>query len=296
MDEGKELLTALVLAVEGNNTELINKYKYENLLYGFSLISIVSNFIALTDYGINFDFGFEVIKKGTKLYRIRKIEPNVDLNDSSQWSFNPKRTKNRANVEGEIALYLGTTETVCLLETHIKEGESYALGEYEVKEDIMLGGFIRSEDKDKMSWVKAAIVLNAFLIAPARCDKNKELFELLDNAFEGLTLDQIKVKDIDNPNLPLKFAVVNKRNKFYDLTNRLLIPIKEKYKEGISYSSCYIPLGTVGIRCTDRNIVLYKEGIKKIQFVRSKLKINDKKFTDVKMMKILIDTFTNLKK
>lgn len=296
MDEGKELLTALVLAVEENNKELINKYKYENLLYGFSLISIVSNFIALTNYGIDFDFGYEIIKKGTKLYRIRKIEPNVDFNDASQWSFNPKRTKNRANVEGEIALYLGTTETVCLLETHIKEGESYALGEYEVKEDIMLGGFIRSEDKDKMSWVKAAMVLNAFLIAPSRCDKNEELFQLLDSAFEGLSLDQIKVKDIDNPNLPLKFAVVNKRNKFYDLTNQLLIPIKEKYKEGISYSSCYIPLGSVGIRCTDRNIVLYEEGIKKIQFVRSNLKINDKKFTDVKMMKILIDTFTNLKK
>ncbi len=296
MDEEKELLTALVHAVEENNAELINKYKYESLFYGFGLISIVTNFIALTNYGIKFDFGFELLKKGTKLYRIRKYEPNVDFNDPSQWSYNPKRSKNRGNLEGEAALYLGTTEDVCILETHIKEGESYVLGEYEVKEDIKLGGFLHSEDKNNLSWTKAAMVLNAFLIAPSRCDKNEALFNLLDETFKGLTLDQIKVKDIENPNLPLKFGVANKRTKYYDLTNQLLKPIKEKYEYGITYSSCYIPLGTVGIRCSDRNIVLYDHGINKIKFIKSQIKTHNKQFTDIKMMRVLIETFSDSKK
>ena len=68
------------------------------------------------------------------------------------------------------------------------------------------------------------------------------------------------------------------------------IHFKEKYKDGVSYSSCYLPIGTVDIRFSDHNIVLYEQGISKIKFNRSEIKINDKKYSGVKLVKLLIDS------
>ena len=68
--------------------------------------------------------------------------------------------ENRANKSGEPALYLGTTENICILETHIRKNEKYVLGEYEVTEDIILGGFLDWEDHKSMKKYLAGVILN----------------------------------------------------------------------------------------------------------------------------------------
>ena len=93
-----------------------------------------------------------------------------------------------------------------------------------------------------------------------------------------------EAKELD---LPLKFGYLNKREEFYKTTNKLLKSIKRKYPEGLSYSSCYIPLATVGITCSDTNVVLYKKGMNKIRFVRSTIKTNNAKFNGIDILKLM---------
>lgn len=288
-EEERKLYEDLIKAIVDNNSEEINRLKYECLFYGSNLLDVVINYITLSKNGIDFDFGCRIIKKGTKLYRIRRFEQNIDFNSEQQWSYPPKMPENRANRSGEPALYLGTEESVCILETHIAKDEMYALGEYEVVEDIKLGGFLECEDYKKKTRYLAGVILNAFLIAPSRGEKNKELFAYLDEHYYGLTINDIKIKDADKIDLPLKFGVINKKEEFYKITNRLIDSIKGKYKEGINYSSCYIPVATVGIMCSASNIVLYEKGMKKLRFVRSEIKKCDKNLSCIDVLKILSD-------
>ena len=81
--------------------------------------------------------------------------------------------------------------------------------------------------------------------------------------------------------LPLKFGTINKKNEFYKLTNKILFSIKKKYPDGINYSSCFIPASTIGIYCSDTNIALYDKGMKKIKYISSTIKTNDKKQWDI---------------
>lgn len=287
-EESRRLISELIKAVQENDKEKIDQLKYDNLWYGSNIFSLVPNYIFLTEAGIDFEFGFKIIKKGTKLFRVRKFLEGVNFNDNCQWSFPPSMPENRANHSKEAALYLGTTENVCILETHISKGEKYVVGEYEAINDIVLGGFIDCEDYGKKTRYDAGVVLNACLIAPARCDKNEELFSFLDDLYSGISINDLKVSDIEKLDLPLKFGFINKRNEFYKLTNRLITKIKEKYKDGLFYSSCYIPLSTVGITCSDSNIVLYKSGMEKIKFIKSEIKINTLKPTGLDFIKLLV--------
>lgn len=286
--ERKALLADLVSAIASGDKSEINRLKYDNLFYGSDLLDVVINYIFLSHIGIDFDFGHQTLKKGTKLYRVRSFKENTDFNDPSQWDFPPHMPENRANINGEPALYLGSTENVCLLETHIKKGEKYYLGEYEVSEDIELGGFLDCEDFKKVSWYLAGVILNAFLIAPARSSRNRELFRYLDEFYKGITRDDLQIKEARKLDLPVKFGVINKKEEFYGITNRLIEIIKLKHPEGLSYSSCYLPLATIGIVCSDHNIVLYRDGIKKVRFIKSSLKICDMKFDGLDAIKLLI--------
>ena len=287
--ERKMLFSELVKALQSGDEDLVNKLKYDNIFYGSNLLDVVINYITLSHGGIDFDFGYQILKKGTKLYRIRSIKENVNFNDPLQWSYPPHTPENRANCKGEPALYLSSTENVCLLETHIKKGEQYYLGEYEVIDDIELGGFLSCEDFKKYSWYLAGVILNAFLIAPARGDKNKDLFEYLDGCYKNLTLDDLQIGEANKMDLPLKFGVINKKEDFYKVTNRLIEIIKKQHPEGLSYSSCFIPVATIGILCSDYNIVLYRDGMKKIKFIKSSLKICDSKLEGLDIIKILIN-------
>lgn len=58
--------------------------------------------------------------------------------------------------------------------------------------------------------------------------------------------------------------------------------------DGIRYSSCYLPLETVGIECSDFNVVLYSEGISKIKFIDYKIKTNIINFNYTDFLKILV--------
>ena len=72
--------------------------------------------------------------------------------------------------------------------------------------------------------------------------------------------------------------------------------MQKQNREGIRYSSCYIPAETIGISCSDFNVVLYSEGIKKIKYISSEIKINEQKFTDLDLMKIVSDTSDKVKR
>lgn len=269
----------------------VKKAKYNLLWEASNFLEVIVNYITLYKSGLKYDFGKSIITKGTKLYRIRCYENDIDFSNPKQWQAPPHRPQNRANNEGQEALYLGSTETICLLETHINKGDKYVLGSYEVLEDIEVGGYL-SYDSDNELHNLAGTVLNAFLIAPARSQRNKELFSYLDSQYGALVLDDLA--DINELNekgglqLPIKFGVLNRLEKYYCLTNQLCNILSKDTPDGIRYSSCYLPMETVGIECSDFNIVLYSEGISKIKFVDYDIKTNIKDFDYASFLKIVI--------
>ncbi|MDE6105221.1 MAG: RES family NAD+ phosphorylase, partial [Clostridia bacterium] len=224
------------------------------------------------------------LKKGTILYRIRKFENGVNFDDTSQWTPPPSRLQNRANHKGQAALYLGSTETVCLLEAHVHRNEKYVLATYECVDDIELSGFFTHNDN--LYHHIAGVTLNACLIAPSRNETNKEIFEYLDDYYGDLQPDDIKDWKIDF-DLPLQFAVVNKRNQYYETTNMIADVLHKRSSYGIRYSSCYLPLETLGIVCSDFNVVLYDKGLEKIRFLQAEVKTNDIIFSDVDFIKMV---------
>lgn len=134
----------------------------------------------------------------------------------------------------------------------------------------------------------AGVTLNACLIAPSRNEINKELFEYLDSFYGDLQPDDIRDWK-NNFDLPLQFAVLNKRNQYYETTNCITDILRKQTPCGIRYSSCYLPMETLGIVCSDFNVVLYKEGISKVKFIRADIKTNEQKLSDVDSIKIVCE-------
>lgn len=282
----REKVNKLIEAIKNKDSQKIEKAKYEVLCDCANLFDLVTNYIVLDKFGVNFDFGTSVIKKGTKLYRIRRFNSNTDFNEPSQWTAPPLKPQNRANKKGQEALYLGSTETICLFETHMQTGEKYALATYECIDDIEVGGFCLYK-KDLYHFI-AGVTLNACLIAPSRNEINKELFEYLDSFYGDLQPDDIRDWK-NNFDLPLQFAVLNKRNQYYETTNCITDILRKQTPCGIRYSSCYLPMETLGIVCSDFNVVLYKEGISKVKFLRADIKTNEQKLSDVDSIKIVCE-------
>lgn len=282
----KEKTSRLINALNSKDTQGIEKAKYEVLLDCANLFDLVTNYIVLDKFGVNFDFGTSTIKKGTKLYRIRRFDNGVDFNGASQWTAPPHRPQNRANRQGQEALYLGSTENVCLLETHIQQGEKYALATYECVDDIVLSGFFT--EKKNMYHHIAGVTLNAYFIAPSRNEINGKLFEFLDSHYGNLQPDDIADWKTDF-DLPLQFAVLNKRNQYHETTNMLADVLYKRSPYGIRYSSCYLPMEMLGIVCSDYNVVLYDKGIENIKFLGAEIKTNDKQIPDVEMLKIVCE-------
>ena len=202
----------------------IEKAKYSLLLEAANLLEVIANYVTLYKCGLKYDFGKSIIPRGTKLYRIRCYEDNTDFSNPNQWKAPPHKPQNRANIKGQEALYLGSTETICLLEAHIKKGDIYALGIYEVTANIEVGGYLAYHSNNLFQNL-AGIILNAFLIAPSRSSRNEELFSYLDTHYGLLTLDDLA--DINEANikraleLPMKFLVLNQLYKYYNITNQL---------------------------------------------------------------------------
>lgn len=288
----KKAINNYVNALNNKNNNEIEKAKYDLLWEISNFFELVINYIVLSQKGINFDFGKDVIPKGTRLFRIRKYESNIDFSATNEWTAPPHRPQNRANFQKQEALYLGSTENICLLETHIKKNEQYVLGNYEVIENIEVGGFLCKSNNIYHNY--AGMILNAFLIAPVRNEINKELFSKFDHYYGKLTLedftDMNELKEKGAFELPIKFGVLNQRDKYYHLTNKICKILSKFTPNGIRYSSCYLPLETIGIECTDYNIVLYHEGIKKTKFINYEIKKNNREFTG---SDILFNIFLN---
>lgn len=287
----KEAYDKYIKSLGSGRDDDIEKAKYNLLWEASNLFEIIVNYITLYKYGVKYGFGKSIIPKGTKLYRIRCYETDTDFSNPSQWKAPPHKPQNRANIKGQEALYLGSTETICMLEAHIKKGDKYALGIYEVEEDIEVGGYLTYDSNNILhNW--AGTVLNAFLIAPSRSQRNKELFSYLDSYYGVLTLDDFANTNelIENSGLqlPMKFGVLNQLEQYYNLTNQLCNILSADIPDGIRYSSCYLPLETVGIECSDFNIVLYSEGISKVKLIDHKIKTNILDFDYTDLLKVIM--------
>lgn len=287
----KEAYVKYLNSLNSGYDDDIEKAKYNLLLEAPNLFKVIINYVALYKFGLKYDFGKSVISQGTKLYRIRCYEPDTNFSDLNQWKAPPKKPQNRANIKGQEALYLGSTERTCLLEAHIRKGDKYALGIYEATENIEVGGYL-SFDSKNMSHNLAGMILNAFLIAPSRSPRNKELFSYLDAHYGVLTLDDLadinEVIKNGGLELPMKFGVLNQLEKYYALTNQLCNILSKDTPDGIRYSSCYLPLETVGIECSDFNIVLYSEGISKVKHIEYEIKTNTHGFDYTDFLKIIV--------
>lgn len=89
--------------------------------------------------------------------------------------------------------------------------------------------------------------------------------------------------------LPIKLGVLNQRDEYYKLTNKICNILSKSTPDGIRYSSCYIPLETSGIECSDYNIVLYHEGISKIKFINYEIKTNLRGVTGADIIKSYLE-------
>lgn len=298
----KKALEKLLSVSHTGTKEDIEKTKYETLWEAPNLFELVINYIFLDRIGFHICFGSKKIKKGTILYRIRDYSCNTDFSKPSEWAPSPYKKQNRANKKGQEAIYLASSEPLCFLETHKKVDEKYVLGKYECIEDFDVGGFFVKKNLSDLEWM-VADVLNAFLIAPSRNENNKDLFMYLDNKMGRITpddLSSIKTCLLDAKEemfLPYKFAVLNKKDKYYDLTNQLCEIVEKDFPCGIHYSSCYIPIGNPFIDCSEYNIALYTPALNYIRFVDYSVKTleikNKESFSDVSFAKILLGDLNN---
>lgn len=291
-EELYDLIQKYIIAIKSNKIEDVIQAKCDLILYDANFISVISNYIALYENGIDLKYGSYIIDKGTQLYRIRYFDNNTDFSDVTQWNPNPKRTENRANIQGEEALYLSNDEFLCRLETHLKPNQKYVVGTYECTEDIELGSFIAPLSDNEM-YRLIGMVLNAFLISPSRSDKNQDLFYYLDNKYGQLDLDDFSIYDISTMDLQFKYGVLNKNDMYYKMTNMICNTIKKNYPDGIRYSSCYMPFDTIGVECSIYNVVLYSTGIKKIKFKKQEIKINDFNYNEIDVVKTLLERDKN---
>ena len=291
-EEYYDLIQKYIIATKSNKIEDVIQAKCDLILYDANYVSVISNYVAFSKEGIELKYGSNKISKGTQLYRIRYFDKNIDFSDISQWNPNPKRTENRANIQGEEALYLSNDEFLCRLETHLKPNQKYVVGTYECIEDIEVGGFITPLSDNEM-YRLIGMVLNAFLIAPSRSDKNQDLFHYLDNKYGQLDLDDFSIYDISTMDLQFKYGVLNKNDMYYKMTNMICNTIKKNYPDGIRYSSCYMPFDTIGVECSIYNVVLYPTGIKKIKFKKQEIKINDFNYNEIDVVKTLLERDKN---
>ncbi len=290
-----EMLLLMKHATQNSDIKMLNYYRDRFLVCGDSLLDIISNYITLDKMGYAPIFSGFRLNKGYKLYRIRRYEEGVDFSNPCQWTAPPigKRWQNRANCEGQEALYLATNELLCILETQIKMGKKYVIATYECTEDICLGCLSFWNDTNKALNL-AALVLNSFLMAPARKEKeNIELFQYLDRHFGLVRPEDVAIKD--GALMPFKFAVMNQNNEYYTLTNQICDVIAKQFQDGILYGSCYIPLTTTGSICTDSNVVLYDNGIKKVKYLEHSIKTCniDPNQTELLTVQMIVEQFEN---
>lgn len=266
---------------------------YKDLFDSSDILNALCKYIANSECGIQYDFGNTVLKKGTKLYRVRRYSDEVDFANLTEWNPPPAKPQNRCNRVGETALYLGSDENICLLETYITKGEKYVLGEYEILNDIKVGGYTNVGLNESEWKVLASILLNDFLIAPSRNEHNKALFDIIDSNFSDTDFSKIKLSTLTSAKEELKLSwrigSINKGEKYYETTNRMCSILKKQNSNGIRYSSCFVPIETVGIECSAYNICLYESALKNIKYVNYSIKVNNSDLASESIAKIILN-------
>lgn len=262
-------------------------------LYEGDLFYALAKYISNSRMGLVYDFKGDVIPIGSTFYRIRRYKENTDFSNSKEWGPPPllKIEQGRCNNIGEKVLYLGSTELICLLETHIQPNEKYVLGKYTTVSDIKVGGYTSVKPNESEWKIAIAMAFNAFLIAPARGEKNTELFKIIDKHYGKGAMEDILLKDVcvsDNMKLPYKIGGYFEGDNYYKLTNSMCSVIKKRYPMGIRYSSCYIPMETVGIECSEYNIALYESALSKVKFQSFEIKTNTNKAMPEGIAEILL--------
>jgi len=285
-ESNKRFITELHRLKMSGSNNITDELWYNSLCRYENYINILLKWLFLCEQGFYLNTPTQVLKKGTKLYRVRPFEVNTDFGQAKEWMANPNKTQNRANKQGEAVLYLSSTPDLCPLETFLNKGEKYALGEYVVSDNILTISFCDITHKHD-AYDIIAIILNAFFIAPARNEKNVELFKFLDDFFSNINLydmppesfNQEEVfKDLIKIDLSLRFGAMNKKTQLYEITNIMsnaLVNSSGRKADALRYSSCFIPIETAGIISNTYNIALFESGFNKVKFTNHEIKTYD---------------------
>jgi hypothetical protein len=130
-------------------------------------------------------------------------------------------------------------------------------------------------------------------MAPARKqDENLEVFEYLDKHFGRVLPLDLRIED--GVLLSYKFGVMNQNYEYYDLTNQICDVIAKNFPDGIMYGSCYMPLETTGLNCSDKNIVLYSSGIDKIQYRNHIIRTCPQDYSTLIPIKTIIEDYSGM--
>lgn len=214
------------------------------------------------------------IKKGTKLYRIRK-DAGKDLTDEKEWIIPGDYTppKNRFNADGEFVLYLSTDVGILPRECELNEGDDYWLAEYTVTNDFEVGILLKNNDE-------VAHILH--LILSALHDNNKFKKDELILLEQHLSVvDPTGLNTIfSDLTAPLYLSRYIKQD-IYDISNKMWIILKENFPNGIRYNSSYFSMfelsgfskcvalgeldaGNLALTECAMNYVKYERAVKKI--------------------------------
>ena len=79
---------------------------YQHIINASDVLDALARYTAFSIYQVPMDFGKSIIPKGTKLYRIRRWNPNEDFSQQSAWTPAPSKPQGRCNRQGQEALYL----------------------------------------------------------------------------------------------------------------------------------------------------------------------------------------------
>lgn len=208
----------------------------QKLLSSKNLNEFVTMFFGLSFKEKAFVFNQAItIKKGTKLYRIRKNE-GKDLTDEKEWiipgNYTPQ--KNRFNADGEFVLYLSTDAGILPRECELNEGDEYWLTEYTVTNDFEVGTLLKNNDE-------VAHILH--LILSALHDNNKFKKDELILLEQHLSvIDPTSLNTIFSDLIAPLYLSRYINQDIYDISNKMWVILKDNFPNGIRYNSSYFSM------------------------------------------------------
>ena len=286
MTEEDFLLLRKIIDAKINNDE-DNLYSLQiNFINKPCFLDVLKNMIILIYLQLPIKTEKITLKKGTKLYRVRRRNGIINANDPIEREPNPLKTKNRLNDEGEMALYLSSSKRLCLIELGIKFNEEYCVGEYDVLEDIHLGTFDEIKSKDDFLPFRK---LSKVLMAVSKTDENEEKLNYISDAFKDTSIDKV-IESGKDMIAPFIIASMLKEGDAHIYSRVISKNFKNNTYDGIRYSSSFLPLGDPLFTVSDYNYVLYSSGIKKLKFNYAVEEKSDRNYTFDEVFQIIISS------